>query len=476
LIEITFKELTNLSTAPAELSPEELELGLQNDFTTQAVPLSHRRTTWQMTLIWITGNAGFSTLYTGYTLAQGHLSLSTLLLASIIGNVILGIYWLGASYLGSKYGHTETLLARSFMGRWGSYVVSAFIIISSLGWYSFQADLLGTVATTLANVPNDLALFSLLAGILMMFNNVVGFTSVSTYARYVAAPIIALWVLFAFVKVFATTPARIVWAAPHAVSSVTLGVAAATFTGAVIWGSEPDFWRWGQPRVRASIGPIIAAIVLGNIIFPLTGAVLAHVFNVAQFGKVILLVSQYTIGITLLAARVFFITQVAINDLNLYEVVTAAKNLFPGRRLYYVLLLGAIGAVFAYFQVINYYIIIAELTGIMVPCVTIVMMTDAWLLPRLFKLHRKVAKVPQWSETAPVNIPGIMAVAAGVLVGGFTGAIFVPSFAWGIAPLNAWVVAIVIYVGIVALVRSQPKPRLLSILGYSRLSRQEEGV
>jgi hypothetical protein len=69
-----------------------------------------------------------------------------------------------------------------------------------------------------------------------------------------------------------------------------------------------------------------------------------------------------------------------------------------------------------------------------------------------------------------------MAVAAGVLVGGFTGAIFVPSFAWGIAPLNAWVVAIVIYVGIVALVRSQPKPRLLSILGYSRLSRQEEGV
>ena len=459
-----------------KLGPEELEQAIRNDFTTNVVPSSHRRSTWQMTLIWITGNAGFSTLYTGYTLAQGGLNLPTLILSALIGNVILACYWIGASYLGSHYGQTETLLARSFMGRWGSYIVSVFIIVSSLGWYSFQADLLGTMATTVFNIPNDLALVSLIAGLLMMVNNIVGFTSVSAYARYVAAPIISLWVIFAFAKVFATTPAHVLWAAPHVGQTITLGVAASTFIGAVIWGSEPDFWRWGRPQIKASIWPIVIAIVLGNFIFPVTGAAMAHVFNVANFGKVVLFVSQYTIGITALAALVFFITQVAINDLNLYEVVTAAKNMFPGPRVYYVLALGVLGAIFAYFQVINYYIIIAELTGVLVPCVTVIIMIDAWLLPRLFGLRRQVTRVAQWSEIAAINVPGVIAVAVGVVVGGYTGGIINPSFSWGIAPVNTWVAAGVVYLVIVAAIRSLPKDRLMHALGYSAPSiRAAEG-
>src|SRR6204780_5077761 len=122
---------------------ESFSEGARDDYTTSPVPLAARRSTLNMTLVWITGNAAFSTLYPGYSLYQGGFSLADMLIASLVGDVILGLYWFSAAYLGSRFGQTETLLARTFLGRAGSLLVSALIIIASVGWYSFQANLLG---------------------------------------------------------------------------------------------------------------------------------------------------------------------------------------------------------------------------------------------------------------------------------------------------------------------------------------------
>lgn len=455
------------------LSEEDLQEELKHDFTRSVVPLDHRRSLLSMTLVWITGNCAFSTLYTGYVMRQSNLNLTDLVLSCLIGNVILFGYWMGASYLGSFFGQTETLLARSFMGRWGSFFCSALIVIASSGWYMYQADLFATMATSLFNIPKYLAIISLAVGLLMMFNNLFGFTSVSIWAKYVAAPVLIIWVIWAFAKAFATTSPHVLFAAPHGAATMTLGVGASTIIGGVIWGSEPDFWRWNRPKLSLSILPIVSALILGSFLFPLTGWALAQIQNISDFGKVITFITQYTLGFALIGIIVFVITQVAVNDMNLYEVVTAAKNVLAGPRYIYVLVFGTIGAIGAYFQVINYYVKIAEMTGIMVPCVTVIMMLDAWIVPRLFGLKRNVSRVPEWSELAQVNVPGVVAVAAGILVGSWTGAILDPNFSWGIAPLNAWIVAAVVYIAGVAVVRSTMAPRTVeTVLGYSQIARQ----
>lgn len=458
-------------TSPGEVSTD-LGTELKDDYTTAPVPRSHRKSQTHMTLVWITGNAGFSTLYTGYQLQRGGLSLLSVLLAALVGNVILGTYWMFASYLGAKHGQTETLLARSYVGRWGSYIVSILIVVASLGWYSFQANLLAEATTGLLNIPQDLAILSLVAGLVMMFNNLFGFTSVSIWAKYVAAPILIVWVVWAFAKAFATTPSHVLWSSPHVASSVTFGVAASTVIGAVIWGSEPDFWRWAKPKPTVGAGPIVIAMFLGSFLFPLAGAAIALTAKVDDFGKVVSYITNFTLGATAVAVIVFIVTQIAINDLNLYEVVTAAKNVFRGPRWIYVLLLGSTGAVFAYFQIINYYTQIAEMTGVMVPCVTVVMILDAFVVPRLFKLERPVRRVPDWRETGQFNLPGIVAIVCGVAAGGFTGGIFIPSFTWFIAPLNAWVIVGVLYLAGVAVARAVCAPdTLYVVLGYSMPAR-----
>jgi len=463
---------TDTETADIDLSRGELRQELQSDFTRSVVPLNHRKSQLNMTLVWITGCAGFSTMYTGYALRQGGLRLSDLILAALVGNAILLAYWYGACYLGAKFGQTETLLARSFLGRSGSWIVSAFIIVATLGWYSFQADLFGTAASTLLNVPQYLAPISLAAGLVMMANNVFGFTSVTLWARYIAAPVIIIWVVWLFAKVFATTSTSVLFAAPSG-ASVPFGLAAGTVLGAIIWGSEPDFWRWAKPRPTVSIVPSLFAITIGNLLFPIAGGALVAVQNYTDFGKVIGFAADFTLGISGIMLIVFIITQIAINDLNLYEVVTAAKNLFPGPRYYYVILFATIGAIFAYFQVINYYVTIASLTGILVPSATFVMVLDAFVVPRLFGLRRKVDQVPEWEQVAWINVPGVLAVAVAVVVGGYTAGIINPNFNWGIGALNAWVVAGGLYLIGVAVCRAVLSGEALySALGYSHLSRE----
>lgn len=437
-----------------DVSAESFGEGARDDYTTSAVPLSARRSTLNMTLVWITGNAAFSTLYTGYSLYQGGFSLTDMLIASLVGDAILGIYWFCAAYLGSRFGQTETLLARTFLGRSGSMVVSALIIIASVGWYSFQANLLGIAISSLAGVQGDVKIISLGAGIIMMFNNAFGFRSVSAWAKWIAAPILILWVLWAFAKVFAETPSSQLLATPHVAGAVGFGVAVSTFIGAVIWGSEPDFWRWSKPKPSASIVPIIVALVLGNVLFPLAGAALAASKNIADFGHVISYITSYTLGFAAIGVIIFVITQVAVNDLNLYEVVTAAKNLFKGPRAVYVVVFGLIGSVFAYFQVINHYTTIAELTGVLVPCTTVVMILDAFVVPRLFGIRRPADTVTAWATAGLANVPGLIAIAAGLIVGGFTGGIFTASTTWGIGPLQAWAATTIVYLAGVAVVRA----------------------
>lgn len=448
------------------LSRQELDEELRSDYTRSVVPPGRRRGQVTLTLTWLTGTASFSSLYTGYTLRQGGLDMWDLIIAAIIGNLLLLGYWMFAGRLGTKYGQTATVLARSFMGRWGSGIMSVLYAGATIGWYAFQADLLGTATTTLLNIPNDTRAFSVMFALLMIFNNLLGFTSVSAWAKYVTAPILIVWVLVAFT----TTSSHVLFAAPHLTTAVTLGVACSTVIGAVIWGVEPDFWRWGKPKISTPLVPSIVALTFGNLLFPVAGAAIDEIHNTTSFGDVISFSSRYTLGVAGIGVAVFVISQIAINDLNLYTVTTALKNLFAGPRYWYVLGAGAVGALGAYLQVINHYILIANVTAVLVPSVSVVMITDAFLLPKL-GIRREIDRVPSWREAAQINVPGVFAVAAAVGIGGWTGGIFNSSFTWGVPALQSWAVAAGVYLALALMLRAMVSPeKRRTLMGYSKLS------
>src|SRR5437868_7969935 len=180
------------------------------------------------------------------------------------------------------------------------------------------------------------------------------------------------------------------------------------------------------------------------------------------------------------------ISQFAINDGNYYESVNAGQNLVGGWRLWrrpYTCLLvaggGVIGAWLVNFHFINGWFKVAGFLAVTVPCATVIMAVDHFVLPRVFRISRPLTRVPAWTEAGAINVPAVIALLAAVFFG-VTGTASwphgwiyaTPPNSWGPVPLEAWAIAGGLYVALVAVVRAYAPVR--SALGFPRTVRDEE--
>src|ERR671923_95587 len=162
------------------------------------------------------------------------------------------------------------------------------------------------------------------------------------------------------------------------------------------------------------------------------------------------------------------VSQFAINDGNYYESVNAGQNLIGGWRLWrraFTCLIVAGGGVIAAdlvnFHFLNGWFKVATFLAITVPCATVIMALDHFLLPRLFRISRPLTRVPAWEETGLINLPAVVALLAAVFFG-VTGTAnwphgwiySTPQNGWGPVPLESWLIAGALYVALVAVVRA----------------------
>ena len=169
--------------------------------------------------------------------------------------------------------------------------------------------------------------------------------------------------------------------------------------------------------------------------------------------------------------------QIAINDGNYYEMINGAQNVLGHRRgwrrSYTCLLVAVLTAlVTAMFpQLESGFFTVAGWSAIALPCTTVVMCADRFLLPRLLGIRRALEPIPTWRQAAPANWPGLVAVLIGMVfgvwgLGLFPGQAQAPS--WGLVPVEAWLTAALAYVGLAAMVvRSRSGTQLLGIAATS---------
>ena len=81
----------------------------------------------------------------------------------------------------------------------GSWIVSAFVLVAPLGWVGFQANLLAVLWDGFYGWGAIFTLTLLLAGV-MILNNLLGFTGISVFARYLVTPLLILWCLYMVIK------------------------------------------------------------------------------------------------------------------------------------------------------------------------------------------------------------------------------------------------------------------------------------
>jgi purine-cytosine permease-like protein len=466
----------------ADLAFERAELGdsIAHDYSTAEtgiVPLSHRRPMWHFMGLWTTFVAGFSYMFLGFEIHDGGHGLAATVGITLLGYGIYVAYAMFGSYLGSRTGQTHALLTRSVFGLVGSWIVSLFILVAPLGWVGFQANLLVVLWDGFYGWGTIFTLTLLVAG-LMIFNNLLGFTGISVFARYLVTPILILWCLYMVIKGFISDGGH--FHGTPAGGGLPFWVAVVAVIGFSMWGNEPDFWRYGKPRFTWPLPTYLFAAVFFTL-FTMAGWMMDQLAQAKDEAGIFRYTVHYSLfGAFWLAWIIATVSQIAINDGNYYESVNAGQNLLGSwrrwRRPLTCLLVaggGVIAADLVNFHFLNGWFKVSSFLAITVPSATVIMAVDHFLLPRLFRISRPLDRVPRWEETGLINLPAVIALLGAVFFG-VTGTASwphgwleaAPPNSWGPVPLEAWLIAGVGYIALVALARSAANVK--ELLAFSK--------
>ncbi len=474
------RSLGELEHGLAEDAFEGLEESIAHDYSTSetgVVPLDRRRPIWHFAGIWMTFSAGFSFLFVGTQIYAGGHSLASTILILAIGILSYLIYGMLSAYVGSRTGQTHSLLTRSIFGVTGSGIVSIFAFVGALGFVGFQANLLAQIWDGLYGWGH-VELLSIVLAALMVFNNVFGFTGISAYARYLVTPLLVIWIYFLLIKGVAVDGSHL-GGTPH-LTGLGFFPSVGVVIGFCMWGNEPDVYRYGKPSFTWPFSAYVFGLVFGLGACAIGGWFMADLAHTTDFATLIRFTTHYSFfGVFFLAFILATISQVAINDGNYYESINAFQNLLGGwhrwKRLYSCLVAAAFGALMAW--IVNYVLLsgfttITAFLAITVPCASVIMFVDHFLLPRLFRISRPLLEVPSWREAGLANVPAIAALVIAVIFGAYATGIMPGASTtryWGDAPAEAWVLSGILYIVFVAVARVVV-PNVKRTLGFSKLA------
>ncbi len=468
-------------------STQELKLEIKHDYSSShdgIVPLSARRGTWSHHVpLWITLYAGFSYMSLGSELYSFGYGLHQMLTIVLISSICYLLYAIPAAYLGAKSGQTHALMGRSVFGVSGSMIVSLFVLVAPLGWVGYQANTLSTMWNALYGWTPVIGIGVLIA-VIGITNNVLGFTGISAFARWIAAPVTVVWVAYMVIKAFASSGSSILnsHAAGVKAPGIIMGIIAAI--GFATYGNEADLFRYAKPSVKAVVPPLAAGLFIGQILFPVAGWIIAARIHSGDFGKGFSEAVTFSLfGLTFLAFLLATATQIAVNDANYYESLNAGQNIFGGwaswRRIYTCIIIAALGGFMAWWvpqNTANFFRVTTWL-AITVPTASVIMYVDQLLLPKILSGYKRPTKVvPSWEQTARGNWMGIAVLIVTVAFGAYGSGVApgqdgTPLAGWGIVPVETWILAALLYTVLVIGIWKSPHSK--RILGFAKTALED---
>jgi purine-cytosine permease-like protein len=328
------------ASAAAEQSSQDHE-----DFIDAPVPAERRYGTLTMTLLWITMLTNFPMVIIGFEFYRMGFSLTQVLMGTVAGSTILVAFQFFSGYIGARTGLNYSLLMEPLFGKLGVRLICAAWLLMFIGWYALNAVLMVDAIKGLFGLSIWTPFLAVPIIAAMAINNWFGFRGVANFARYLAAPVLILWVIYAFTK-----------AAAHTSMVLALAPGTQTFSAAIIpvlvignatWGNEADFFRYGKSSKMLTLLPLVASVILGTLLFPTTGWLLGHTSGASETAAFTKFMNDYTFGTPWLAILALTIGYFALNDGNLYGAINAFENIWKIKRHNAVLFLVLLAAVLA---------------------------------------------------------------------------------------------------------------------------------
>lgn len=395
------------------------------DYAERAVPQSSRKGLVTMFMIMLGFTFFSASMWVGQELADG-LDFGGFMGALILGGIILGAYTGLLGYVGAKTGLSMDLLAQRSFGTKGSYVSSAMISFTQIGWFGVG---IAMFAIPIANELFDgsrAAEYGLviLAGVCMTASAYFGIKSL-TIVSYIAVPLVAVLGTVAMILAIQQGEGTIVDQFAASSGSLSIIGGAGLVIGSFVSGgtATPNFTRFAKSGKSGAVTTVIAFFI-GNSLMFFFGAVSSIFVGGNDIFEVMIRLNLFYLAVLVLGLNIW-----TTNDNALYSAGLGLANIFRQKKRPMVLISGIIGtaaSVWLYWNFCSW----LNVLNCTLPPVGIILVLGYFMNKKDYEEGAENQKTVDWFAVAGVVL----------------GAIVANVLPWGIASINGMAVAAVCYV------------------------------
>jgi len=395
------------------------------DYSEQAVPQEARRSLLTMFMVMLGFTFFSASMWVGQEMAAG-LDWNGFVWSILLGGAILAVYTGLLGYIGAKTGFSLDLLARRAFGLKGSYLPSAMISFTQIGWFGVG---LAMLAIPIANqfFEGSVAaqwVLIIIGGICMTCSAYFGMKSL-TIVSYVAVPLVAVLGTVAMVLAIKQGNGTLVDQFAASSGTITVFGGAGMVIGSFVSGgtATPNFARFAK-NTKDGVWSTVVAFFIGNTLMFMFGAV-AYVFvGGNDIFDVMIKLGMFYFAVIVLGMNIW-----TTNDNALYSAGLGLANIFHQRKKPMVLVSGLIGTVAAMWLYWNF-VSWLNILNATLPPVGIILVLSYFFHKEEYEPDSEVTKQVDWFAVCGVTF----------------GAVVANLLNWGIASINGMVVAAVIYI------------------------------
>ena len=371
-------------------------------------------------------------MWAGQNLAKG-LDFAGFIGAIILGGIILGAYTGTLGFIGAETGLTLDMLAHRSFGRKGSWLPSAMISFTQMGWFGVGLAMFAIpVAQELMGLevtPDHMPFWGyfmvVVAGILMTASAYFGIKSL-TIISYIAVPLVGVLGTIAMIMAVHRGDTTLIqqFAATND-GSLTIIAGAGLVIGSFVSGgtATPNFARFSK-NGKIGFWVTVVAFFLGNSLMFFFGAVSSIYVGGNDIFEVMLNLNLFWFAVIVLGFNIW-----TTNDNALYSSGLGLSNIFGFSKKSMVIVGGIIGTVSAVWLYWNFcgWLNVLNCT---LPPIGAILIISYFMNRKDYQSDSVEIKTVNWAS----------------VIGVVLGAVVANLLHWGIASINGMVVAAACYI------------------------------
>ena len=401
------------------------------DFTSGRVTKEGRKSNLSMFMVMLGFTFFSASMWAGQNLAKG-LDFAGFIGAIILGGIILGAYTGTLGFIGAETGLTLDMLAHRSFGRKGSWLPSAMISFTQMGWFGVGLAMFAIpVAQELMGLevtPDHMPFWGyfmvVIAGILMTASAYFGIKSL-TIISYIAVPLVGILGTIAMIMAVHRGDTTLIqqFAATND-GSLTIIAGAGLVIGSFVSGgtATPNFARFSK-NGKIGFWVTVVAFFLGNSLMFFFGAVSSIYVGGNDIFEVMLNLNLFWFAVIVLGFNIW-----TTNDNALYSSGLGLSNIFGFSKKSMVIVGGIIGTVSAVWLYWNFcgWLNVLNCT---LPPIGAILIISYFMNRNEYQSDNVEIKTVNWAS----------------VIGVVLGAVVANLLHWGVASINGMAVAVICY-------------------------------